>query len=147
MIIRQALVSDIPQIQIVRHSVNENKLSDPSLVPDSDVEDYINNRGKGWVCEINSKIIGFSIADLVDHNVWALFIRPEHEGKGIGKQLHDEMMHWYFKQKHKTIWLSTWPGTRAENFYVKAGWADKGIMKNNERRFEMTQENWSNLHK
>jgi GNAT superfamily N-acetyltransferase len=145
MIIRQAFVSDIPQIQIVRHSVLENKLSDPSLVKDSDVEDYITRRGKGWICEVDNIIVGFSIADLTDNNVWALFLRPEYERRGIGGQLHNEMLNWYFEQTDATIWLSTSPGTRAENFYRKAGWTDKGMMKNNERRFEMTKANWMNI--
>jgi hypothetical protein len=63
-IIRQAAITDIPQIQIVRNLVKENRLSNPALVPDRDVEDYITRRGKGWVCEVNNKIVGFSIADL-----------------------------------------------------------------------------------
>jgi hypothetical protein len=33
MTIREALITDIPQIQIVRNSVKENMLSDPALVP------------------------------------------------------------------------------------------------------------------
>jgi hypothetical protein len=44
------------------------------LVPDSDVEEYINHRGRGWVCEIDGQVVGFAIADLVDNNIWALFI-------------------------------------------------------------------------
>ena len=60
MIFREAVVADIPQIQVVRNSVTENTLSNPDLVPDKDVEDYITNRGKGWVCEVDKKIVGFS---------------------------------------------------------------------------------------
>jgi len=49
--IRAAEVKDIPQIQVVRNLVKENRLSDQALVPDRDVEDYITRRGRGWVCE------------------------------------------------------------------------------------------------
>ena len=83
MIFREAQITDIPQMQIVRNSVKENVLSDPALVPDHDVEDFIIRRGKGWVCEIDSRIVGFAIADLEDHNIWALFIQPEFAEKGI----------------------------------------------------------------
>jgi GNAT superfamily N-acetyltransferase len=89
--IREAILSDIPQIQIVRNLVKENVLSDPSLVPDSDVADYITRRGKGWVCEIANEVVGFSIIDLQDHNVWALFMHPDFEKQGIGKQLHSRL--------------------------------------------------------
>ena len=119
--IRQALISDIPQIQIVRNAVKENTLSDPGLVPDQDVEDYINRRGRGWVWEEAGRIVGFSIVSVSDQNVWALFVEPGHDKKGIGRALHDEMMNWYFKQTDQNIWLSTSPGTRAEGFYRKAG--------------------------
>src|SRR5262249_50106958 len=127
MIIRQALKADIPQIQVVRHSVKENTLSNPALVPDSDVEDYIYNRGKGWVCEVDDRIVGFAIVSVADHNVWALFVEPGHDRKGIGRKLHDEMMNWYFGQTNATIWLGTAPNTRAEAFYRKAGWREAGL--------------------
>jgi len=142
MIFREAEITDIPQIQIVRNSVKENPLSDPALVPDKDVEDYITRRGKGWVCEINDAIVGFAIVSITDHNVWALFIQPGFEKKGIGRRLHDEMMDWYFSQTAETIWLGTAPGTRAETFYRKAGWKEVGIHGKGEIKFEMTDDEW-----
>lgn len=142
-ILRQAITTDIPQIQIVRNTVTENTLSNPALVPDSDVEDYINRRGRGWVCEINEVIVGFAIVSVIDHNVWALFIQPGHDKKGIGRTLHDEMMNWYFSQTNKTIWLGTAPGTRAERFYRKAGWKETGSHGKGEIKFEMTFDNWT----
>lgn len=145
MIFREAQITDIPQIQIVRNAVTENTLSDPALVPDKDVEDYITHRGKGWVCEINNCIVGFSIVSVIDKNVWALFIQPGFDKQGIGKRLHDDMMNWYFSQTDATIWLSTSPGTRAEQFYRKAGWAETGIYGKGEIKFEMTVESWKQL--
>lgn len=142
MIFREAQVADITQMQTVRNSVKENTLSDPALVPDNDVDDYITNRGKGWVCEINNSIVGFAIVSVTDHNVWALFIQPGFEMKGTGRRLHDEMMDWYFSQTNEIIWLSTSPGTRAESFYRKAGWREVGTHGKGEIKFEMTAEEW-----
>lgn len=139
---REATVADIPQIQIVRHLVKENTLSDPALVPDSDVEDYIIRRGKGWVCEINNTIVGFAIADLQDNNIWALFLDPEYEGMGIGKQLHNMMLNWYFSQTHETVWLSTGIATRAETFYRMQGWEEAGPYGTKETKFEMPFKKW-----
>ena len=143
--IRVAEMKDIPQIQVVRNLVKENRLSDPALVPDSDVQDYITRRGRGWVCEINGQIVGFAIADLLDNNIWALFIHPGFEKLGIGKRLHDEMMSWYFSQTDKTVWLGTSPKTRAEIFYRKAGWKEVGIHGKGEIKFEMTKDEWRTL--
>ncbi len=142
MIFRAAISGDIAQIQVVRNLVKENTLSDPALVTDADVEDYISRRGKGWVCELNGTIIGFSIVSVIDNNVWALFVHPDHDKKGIGKKLHDEMMNWYFTNTQTTCWLSTTPGTRAEKFYRTAGWKECGIYGKNELKFEMTAADW-----
>lgn len=141
MLFREATAADIPQIQIVRNSVKENMLSNPGLVSDKDCEDFITNRGKGWVCEIEDRLVGFAIADLQDHNIWALFLLPDFEGQGIGRRLHDTMLSWYFKQTDKPVWLGTAPGTRAEAFYRKAGWKEIG-MHGKEIKFEMTAADW-----
>ena len=126
MIIRPAEIADIKQIQIVRNSVIENTLSNPNLVTDKDCEEFLTIRGKGWVCEIDNEIVGFSIVDLKDHNIWALFLKPEFEKKGIGRKLHDIMLNWYFEQTKTNVWLGTSPNTRAEVFYRKAGWKEIG---------------------
>ncbi len=143
MIFREAKIDDIPQIQVVRHSVKENILSNPNLVTDLDCKNFITVRRKGWVCEINNEIVGFSIVDLKDNNIWALFLRPEFEKQGIGRQLHDTMLNWYFDQTSKPVWLGTSPNTRAELFYRKAGWKEIGIHGDGEIKFEMTFENWN----
>jgi GNAT superfamily N-acetyltransferase len=142
MIFREASLRDIPQIQIVRHTVRENVLSNPALVTDADCAEYLSERGKGWVCEADDHIVGFSIVDLVGNNVWALFLRPEFEGQGIGRQLHDRMLDWYFSKTQDTLWLGTEPGTRAEQFYRTAGWTEAGVHGKGEVRFEMTQAEW-----
>ncbi len=142
MIFREATKNDIGQIQVVRNAVTENTLSNPALVTDKDCEDYMMNRGKGWVCEVEGKIVGFAIADLVDHNVWALFIQPGFDKKGIGRRLHDDMLDWFFQQTTQTIWLSTSPGTRAETFYRKAGWKETGVYGKGEIKFEMSAAGW-----
>ena len=144
MIIREAQLGDIQQIQLVRNAVKENMLSDPALVPDKDVVDYITRRGKGWVSEIDAVITGFSIVSVMDNNVWALFMDPNYEAKGVGKKLHNVMLDWYFSQTEKTIWLSTSPGTRAEAFYRKAGWKETGLYGKGEIKFEMTFSDWKN---
>jgi GNAT superfamily N-acetyltransferase len=70
------------------------------LVTDKDCVEYLTLRGKGWVCEM-AQLVGFAIADLIDNNIWALFVHPDFEGKGIGKTLHDMMLDWYFFSKKK----------------------------------------------
>jgi GNAT superfamily N-acetyltransferase len=139
---RQAQVADIKQMQVIRHAVKENVLSNPSLVTDEDCEEYISVRGKGWVCEAEGYIVGFAIADLKEYSIWALFVHPDWAGKGIGKTLHNTMLHWYFSQTKKDVWLTTAPNTRAEKFYRTAGWKEVGRTKKGELKFEMSYETW-----
>ena len=143
MIIREAKIEDIKQIQIVRNAVKENALSNPNLVTDKDCEEFISERGKGWVCEIENNIVGFSIVDLKENNIWALFVHPDYGKKGIGRLLHNIMLDWYFNQTKKNVWLGTAPNTRAEIFYRKSGWKEIGTHGNGEIKFEMTEEYWA----
>ncbi len=142
MIFREANIEDIQQIQIVRNSVKENTLSDPTLVTNEDCEEFLTVRGKGWVCEIQHQIVGFAIADLKENNIWALFIDPEFEGKGIGTKLQKIMLEWYFSNGKEDVWLGTSPGTRAEQFYKKSGWLQNGMHGKNEVKFEMSKNDW-----
>ncbi|MBN8641578.1 MAG: GNAT family N-acetyltransferase [Flavobacteriales bacterium] len=143
---REAILSDLEAIMDVRFSVKENVLSNPDLVTIADCEDFIFRRGKGWVCVVDEKVVGFSIVDLVENNIWALFVRPEFAQQGIGKQLHNFMLDWYFTQTQETVWLGTDPGTRAETFYRKSGWQHVG-MYGNEYKFEMTYSDWNQQKK
>jgi GNAT superfamily N-acetyltransferase len=141
MIYSEAKTADIPQIMKVRFAVKENVLSNRDLVTDKDCEEFLFERGKGWICEINGRVLGFSIVDMKDHNIWALFVDPDYEKMGIGRKLHDMMLDWYFTQTTVTVWLGTSPNTRAEGFYTTAGWAPTG-MHGKEIKFEMRYEDW-----
>ncbi|WP_412476218.1 GNAT family N-acetyltransferase [Flavobacterium sp. TBRC 19031] len=140
--IREATINDIDNYMIVRMAVKENVLNNPALVPKQDNVDYLTKYGKGWVCEIENTIVGFSIVGLQQRNVWALFVHPEFEGKGIGKKLHDVMIDWYFKQTNENIWLGTEFNTRAEQFYRNAGWVEVGTNGDDEIKFEMIYSDW-----
>ena len=142
MIFRLANTDDIKGIMKVRMSVKENILNNPDLVTEKDCDEYLNIYGKGWVCVIKNSIVGFSIVGLKQKNIWALFVDPQFERKGIGRKLHDLMMDWYFSQTQETVWLGTSPDTRAEKFYTKAGWTPVGVVNNGEVKFEMSFENW-----
>lgn len=146
MTIRQATINDIQQIQAVRNAVKENTLSDPGLVTDEDCATFITTQGKGWVCEMDGKIVGFAIADLRGNNIWALFMHPDFEKKGIGRQLHDTMLNWYFEQTTANVWLSTAPQTRAATFYRKAGWKETGTYGRSEIKSEMSHHDWTTRH-
>jgi GNAT superfamily N-acetyltransferase len=143
--IRESTVLDFPKLMEIRMSVKENTLSDPALIPDDDYFKFCFTQGKGWVYEVDSVIVGFSIVDLVGNNIWALFVDPQFEKKGIGKKLHDKMINWYFDQTKTGVWLGTEPHSRAEQFYRKSGWKEIGLHGKNEIKFEMTFQDWTSI--
>ena len=147
MIIREAIAADVSQMQTVRNAVKENKLTDPSVIDDQDYIDFLSYNGKGWVAVIDDQITGFAFADIINNNIWALFVHPDHEGKGIGRSLHEVMLDWYFYQSIDFVWLGTAPHTRAEIFYRRAGWIENGKHGKSEIKFEMSSNEWYQLRK
>lgn len=140
--IRIAQIHDIPQIQLVRNAVLENRLSNPLLVTDEDCRIYLSEKGKGWVAIEADRVVGFAIVDLAGQNIWALFVQPGFDQQGIGRKLHNTMLDWYFEQRNETVWLSTAPNTRAATFYRMSGWQEAGTYGKGELRFEMTADSW-----
>ena len=120
-LIRRACRDDWPRIHEIRSAVRENQLSDPNLVTAEDMAWFTDNPGI-WVWEEEGHIGGFSASDTRDGTVWALFVDPAQEGRGIGRSLLRATLDTLREAGHLTATLSTGPGTRAEQFYRKAGW-------------------------
>lgn len=142
--IELATTADIASLMRVRFAVRENRLSDPALVSPEDVRAMIVERGRGWVARRagDERVVGFAIGDLRAANVWALFVEPEFECRGLGRRLHDAMMAWMFAAGSAVVWLSTDPGTRAAGFYRAMGWRHVGAAGKGEIRFEMSRAAW-----
>lgn len=120
--LRPATVCDIPSMSQIRLSVRENALADPARITTQMYEDYLALRGRGWVAELEGKVVGFCYADAADASIWALFIAPAYEGRGIARALLGKAVAWLFGQGHAAVRLSTGMGTRAERFYLAQGW-------------------------
>lgn len=121
--LRLATVLDIEPMHAIRLSVLENRLGDPSRATVEKYQEMLGERGRGWVVEDDAgAILGFGIADALSRSLWALFVRPDSERRGVGRALHDAMVAWLFSIDNKPIWLTTEPHTRAAQFYAAAGW-------------------------
>jgi GNAT superfamily N-acetyltransferase len=141
--VRQATVGDVAEMHRVRMAVRENRLGDPAWIQPHDYFAMLTEHGRGWVAELDGRIVGFAVGDRSRMNVWALFVDPDAEGRGAGRRLHDAMMEWFFAEAGAArVWLSTDPGTRAERFYQSAGWSHAGPEPNGEARYEMSREQW-----
>lgn len=120
----------------VRMSVRENRLVSMQLT-EAHYVDAMETTGRGWVVELHGTIVAFAIGDTSNASIWALFVDPSCEGRGFGRQLHDEMVGWLWQQGHERLWLTTDPGTRAQRFYEAAGWRTVGPGTHGEVRLEL----------
>lgn len=135
--IRRATENDVGAINHLRLQVRENVLSDPNLVTESMTTEAISVTGRGWVYERGGGIVGFSIALREDPSIWALFVHPDYEGRGIGHALYEAAVNWLWDQGARSIWLSTEPATRAERFYLERGWRAVGTLDNGDLQLEL----------
>lgn len=130
---RRATHADIHAMSQVRLAVTENRLSDPARVTLTMYEDFLDRSGRGWVADVDGEIAAFCYADRANASIWALFVRPGHEGRGLGRTLLGLATDWLFGLGHDAVHLSTGAGRRADRFYAAQGWrraaADEGDMR------------------
>jgi GNAT superfamily N-acetyltransferase len=137
--IRDATNDDIPHIFEVRTSVRENHLSvaqmaDLGITPEA-IRAALEQAPCLWVAVHDDIVVGFSMSDMAQGCVFAAFVRPEWEGKGIGRRLLERAEDFLFA-RHACIWLNTDGVSRAAKVYERLGWAPVARLANGEIRFE-----------
>src|SRR5579871_3958748 len=85
--IRKATRADYPRISEIRLSVRENRLSKSKYDLVERVANWLLDNSAFWVWEEDGVVQGFSAADTRDGMIFALFVHPSHEGRGIGRAL------------------------------------------------------------
>ena len=81
---------------------------------------------RGWLCEVDSRVVGFAMGNKNTGEMWVIAVLKEHEGNGIGKRLLSLVEDWLFSEGWKEIWLTSDPDEtiRAVGFYRHLGWSD-----------------------
>jgi GNAT superfamily N-acetyltransferase len=133
--VRAATPEDIPAMMELRLSVHENQLSHPGQVTPEDCRRHV-ERGQMWAWEEGGEILGIAASDCDTGWIWALFVRPGHEGRGIGRALFAIACDALIRAGFRTLTLSTDPDTRAARFYRAAGWRETGYGPDGELIFE-----------
>lgn len=96
---------------------------------------------KGWLCETEEQVVGFTMADPSDGEVEVLAVRPRYEGFGIGRRLLDLAVGWLRDQGCAPIWLCATPdpGLRASAVYRHLGWRPTGRMVGEDEVLELSE--------
>ena len=93
-------------MQRVRLAVRENTLSDQTRITEADYIAAQETLGRTWVIEDVGEILAFATGYKAG-SIWALFVHPDHEGRGYGKALHSTMVNWLWSLGHTRLWLTT----------------------------------------
>jgi GNAT superfamily N-acetyltransferase len=136
--IRKATRADRPRISEVRLAVHEDRLSNSESESVGQVGDWLFDNSTFWAWEQDGAIQGFSAADPRDGSIFALFVHPHYEGRGIGRALLPRACEILRASGHATARLRTDPATRAERFYRMDGWTEIGRQEDGQVIFQKT---------
>lgn len=153
LVFRTLTPADIPAVLEVRFSTRENAvtleiLRDHYGITPESLADALSGRVKGWLCEEHGKAVGFAMGDGATGEVQVVAVRPDHEGRGIGKRLLTMVQDWLFSEGHKEIWLlaNPDPGIRASGFYRNLGWRKTGEIKGHDKVLKLSDADGGSVH-
>ena len=139
--IRTASEADVPVLFEIRTSVRENhqsreELATIGVTPES-IGEMMRSSSRVWVAEVEGQPVAFSMADAGEGTIFAMFVRPGYEGRGLGRALMREAEAWLFDQGLEEIWLLTGsdPALRANGFYRHLGWQDAGLQEDGQIKY------------
>ncbi|MEJ5027843.1 MULTISPECIES: GNAT family N-acetyltransferase [unclassified Comamonas] len=126
--IRPATVGDVAAMFQVRLAVTENRmtldeLAAASVTPES-IAEAIRSASCAWVATIDGEVAGFAMVDLDSACLFALFVRSDREGRGLGTALCRTCEQALLAQ-HEAAWLETATTSRAARLYRHLGWGDE----------------------
>jgi GNAT superfamily N-acetyltransferase len=140
-VVREARGADLPGITRVRTSVAENLLTREQLaergVTEASIAASFLADSKGWVALSGDEVVAFCIADRVSRSIFALFVLPPFEARGLGSRLLNLAVDWLCANGADTVWLTTGPTTRAASFYERRGWVATGPTHTGDVRYEL----------
>jgi GNAT superfamily N-acetyltransferase len=139
--IRVATDRDVESLFDIRTSVLENHQSREDLacigITPQSVAQMLRSSSRAWIASEAGHDVAFSMANAVEATIFAMFVRPASEGRGLGRVLMKEAEEWLFAQGCTEIWLLTDanPRVRASGFYRHLGWEDAGVQDDGQVKF------------
>ena len=137
--IRPATLEDVAAIFRVRTAVTENvltlqQLAELGVTPDA-IAELICSAPCIWVAEADGKVAGFAMVELDTACLFAAFVLPQYEGRGMGRDLVAVCEQALFRD-HALAWLETDGRSRAAGFYRHLGWAHAADLVDGDVRLE-----------
>lgn len=139
--IRLATQDDIDTLFAIRTSVVQNHLTRKQMaelgITPQVLADSIREAPCAWIAEVDGQPAAFSMVDLTEGEVFAMFVLPAYENRGLARQLMAVAEAALFEH-HDTLYLITdgRDEIRANGFYQHLGWSVAGRVDGDDVRYE-----------
>ncbi len=130
---REIRPGDLPTLFAVRTATHENRLTEAELtgmgITPAAVAEKLAGTCKGWLCEVDGRVVGFAIGDRATGELWVIAVLPDYLGLGLGGRLLTAVEDWLRAGGCTRLWLTTDvdPRLKAYGFYRHHGWVDDRI--------------------
>jgi GNAT superfamily N-acetyltransferase len=139
-IIRRAIAADVETLFDIRTSVIENRMTREELAairvtPETVSALLSGGQAAAFLAAKDDRALGFSMARADVADVFALFVRPEAQGAGLGSRLLAESERWLAERGVGSAWLLTGGESQAVTFYERRGWCGEDRTADGQIRF------------
>lgn len=125
--LRMATVDDVESLFEIRTSVVQNHLSREQMdalgITPQVLRSAINEGPCIWIAEVDRQPVAFSMIDRAEGEVFAMFVRPAYENRGLGRLLMAAAEAELFKAHERIVLVTDGrQEIRANGFYQRLGW-------------------------
>lgn len=126
--LRMATVDDVESLFEIRTSVVQNHLSREQMdalgITAQVLRSAINEGPCIWLAEVDQWPVAFSMIDRAEGEVFAMFVRPAFENRGLGRLLMAAAEAELFKAHERIVLVTDGrQEIRANGFYQRLGWS------------------------
>lgn len=140
--LRPATTDDVETLFAIRCSVRENyqsreELAGLGITPGTVKAMLMSGEYVATLAIVDGQPVGFTMAHIPEGYILACFVRPEFEGRGVGRAVMRAAEEGLRAAGVTSAWLSTGqePGLRAPGFYRHLGWQEDGHLEDGQLRF------------
>lgn len=129
------------RITTVENAITRHRLARNYGVTAASLAVALQQDQKGWLCEADGLVVGFTMGNRSTGEVGVLAVRPGYEGLAIGRSLLGKVVDWLRAEGCGRIWLAANPdpAIRASGFYRKLGWRPTGETRGEDVILELTE--------
>lgn len=133
---------DVGDMMRIRVAVKENALSEERLaalgITEASLVRMLGSDHGGWCAEVEGEVVAFAMVNHTQGTIFALFVHPDFEGRGVGSALLEAAVAHLAAAGHQRLTLTTGEETRAFRFYLARGWKPTGAHLRDDAELELT---------